>query len=169
MTIVSTVGGSSSNSYVSLAEFEAYVLERGIDVGSVSDSVKEGWLIRSTEFIDAYWSGKWKGSVTAETQSLSWPRKDVVDADGREIADDMIPLLVKKATYEMAVYAKTYPNLNSYVMTGIIEEESAKAGPVEASTKYVNGSITSFPYSNVSRLLSSLTVWGMGYAKVVRT
>lgn len=170
MTLDATVGGVDSNSYVTLAEFEAYIVERGISVGTVTDAVKEGWLIRAAEYIDANWIGQWKGLIASDTQALAWPRTCVVDPDGREVDDDSIPLKIKNAQCEMAVYAKTYSNLNAYAMTSFVEEKSSKAGPVEASTKYSKGSATTYPYTNVGKLLSPYLKFGFGgYAGVVRT
>ena len=99
-TLDATVGGADSNSYVTLAEADAY-----FDAGTNnqkwnhhSDAFKEAALIQATQWLDPL---AWSGKCCSSTQRLNWPRKDVT-CFCREAVCTEIPLQVKQATFELA-------------------------------------------------------------------
>ena len=94
MALDNTAGSPTTDSYVSLADANAYHLAHGgaaWDGPSVTDETKEAALRSAVRYLDNTYRGRWKGLRATATQSLAWPRRDVVDEDGFAIAASVIP------------------------------------------------------------------------------
>ena len=102
MALDATLGGASANSYVTVAEADAYFATSfgRTAWGSASAANKEIVLIESTRLLDLLVS--WKGYVKSDTQALRWPRTHVPNIDGRYISDSIVPKDVKNAVFELA-------------------------------------------------------------------
>ena len=99
-TIDATLQGASANSYVTLAEADAY-FETVPDSSTWTDKTddqKNRALISATRWIDAL---SFYGDRCTETQALKWPREDY-KVDGIKLVCALIPQQVKVATYELA-------------------------------------------------------------------
>ena len=115
--IDATVGGTSSNSYVTLAEAEAYFVDRFI-VGegkgwdAFSDDQKTARLIFATKIIDIL---IFVGEKSDQQQALQWPRQDpdftlsdwaaagLLLIKNIRIERDEIPQQIKDAQCELAL------------------------------------------------------------------
>jgi hypothetical protein len=98
--IDATLGGASANSYVTLADADAY-FETTPDSANWDDKTndqKNRALISATRWIDAL---SFYGDRCSETQALKWPREDY-KVDGIELACTLIPVGIEIATYELA-------------------------------------------------------------------
>ena len=98
--IDATLGGASANSYVTLAEADAY-FETVPDSSTWTDKdedAKNRALISATRWIDGL---SFYGDRCTETQALKWPR-DNYKVDGIDLACTLIPEPIKTATYELA-------------------------------------------------------------------
>ena len=106
MALDATLGGASANSYVTVAEADAYFATSfgRTAWGIASAANKEIVLIESTRLLDLLVS--WKGYVKSDTQALRWPRTYVPNIDGRYlesyISDSIVPKDVKNAVFELA-------------------------------------------------------------------
>jgi Putative DnaT-like ssDNA binding protein len=153
MALVATVGGASSNSYVTLAEANAYFTDRidsttngdwtNDDAGVArTDAAKSAALVTATRRID---EESFLGVKVSTTQALKWPRVSVYDEDGFPFATDSIPERVKQATYMVALellrtdfIKENYLNNFSFLATGSIQmkqftQQSAGRLPSEAT------------------------------------
>jgi hypothetical protein len=95
-----TLSGASANSYVTLADADAY-FETTPDATNWDDKTndqKNRALISATRWIDAL---SFYGKRCSETQALKWPREDY-KVDGIELACTLIPVGIEVATYELA-------------------------------------------------------------------
>jgi len=92
------------NSYVSVADADAYFAERlhSSRWENASPAEKEKALIMATRSLDAAFN--FFGVVADESQKLAWPRAYVYDPEGREIPSDKIPEIIAFATCEQALY-----------------------------------------------------------------
>jgi hypothetical protein len=108
ITIDATVGGSSSNSFVTEVEQIAYMETRlnNSDWTTVSGSAltddENKALVESSRELSAE---AWKGRRVTSTQALSWPRDNVQNPDDPNLDyydDTVIPQRVKDATMELA-------------------------------------------------------------------
>ena len=98
--IDATLGGASANSYVTLADADAYfeTVPDSTDWASKSTDQKNRALISATRWIDVL---SFYGKRCSETQALKWPRKEY-EVDGIELACTLIPFGIEVATYELA-------------------------------------------------------------------
>jgi len=104
LTIDASVGGSSSNSYCTLAEAETYHegrLNNTDWTGATTDN-KNRALSTATRLLDEW--VRWEGSTNTSTQALQWPRYDVLDRHGVEFSALIIPSFLKDATAELALF-----------------------------------------------------------------
>src|SRR5215208_5039850 len=110
MAIIATIGGSTSNSYCTLAEAEIYFADRiGKDDNgnwnktsagiSRTDAEKSAALVTATRRID---EEQFRGFKVSTDQALKWPRVGVNDEDGIPFSTTSIPERVKQAVYNTA-------------------------------------------------------------------
>jgi hypothetical protein len=101
-----TVGGASANSYVTIAEADAYLVAR-LNAGAwetdATADEKIRAVIEATRELDRL---SWQGRRASTTQALAWPRYWVVDPDSPSafnVDSTIIPQRVKDATCELAL------------------------------------------------------------------
>lgn len=101
-SIDATVSGSTANSYVSIADADAYHDDHlyGTDWSDSDADTKCRALVMATRLLD-YWFD-WDGSVADLNQSLQWPREGVIGPKAIEEASDAIPQRIADATAEWA-------------------------------------------------------------------
>lgn len=87
---------TNANSYISTSYLSTYADERNI---TVSAAEPEDLLIQAMDYIEQL---DFKGYKYTESQSLVWPRSDVL-VDGYEVDVDEIPTLLKEAQAEVAL------------------------------------------------------------------
>jgi len=104
MAIDAEVGGSSANSYVSIADADTFFEVRSYASAwtSASDENKEASLVQATRVANV--SYDFLGSISTQAQALRWPRSSVYDQDGRLYADDELPKLLTDAICDYALY-----------------------------------------------------------------
>jgi hypothetical protein len=95
-------GLTNSNAYADVSEADAYhdahlYASTWIAATTANKTIA---LIWATRILDE--QAEWKGSKAHDTQALRWPRTDVLDPDGVELAGDAIPTWLKAATSECA-------------------------------------------------------------------
>ena len=143
--IDATIGGASANSYVTLADADAY-FETTPDATNWDDKTndqKNRALISATRWIDAL---SFYGKRCSETQALKWPREDY-KVDGIELACTLIPVGVEIATYELAraLANDTDAITGSTGTTGLYDE--VKLGDLQV--RYKDSSMTPGVINNV--------------------
>jgi len=125
LEIDATVGGTDSNSYVTLVEAEAYFLTRlNVDNWTGTDDVKNRAISQASLRVDFE---EFEGERYTTTQALKWPRTEMT-IDNKTYPVDEIPLGVKTAVYELAIY------MLSTDMTAADSNDaydSVKLGPLE--------------------------------------
>lgn len=98
--IIATVGAANANSYITLAEAQAYA-DGDINAaewdGSTTDQKKRA-LITATRNLDLV---GFVGTRSTTTQALAWPRKDFRTSE-KTYANNEIPAEIKLATWELA-------------------------------------------------------------------
>ena len=121
VTIDATVGGASSNSFLTLAAAELLIHSRPFhsawDDITVDDQ-KESALIHATRILNRY---RWQGIIASTAQMLAFPRSSLYDYDGREYAADAIPAWLEEATAELAFIMATEDRLSDTGTEGFSE------------------------------------------------
>lgn len=135
-TLDATVGGASSNSYVTQAEADDYFASR-LNSSAWDTANKDAALITAAYDIDSAF--KWVGERTDDIQFMDWPRIYVDDVESTEI-----PFDIKRAQMELALqyieggYANTQTNSIDEVKLGSMEVKFGEAG---TSDKYLSSHI----------------------------
>jgi hypothetical protein len=129
-------GKADATSYASTAEFQQYWENRGIDMSSETTANMQAWLNVATNYIDINY--RFFGArTTPDTQALQWPRENVLDRDGNEIDDDVLPTDIKYATIELAKVVKDKGVAVSLYSDDSDRIQSQRLGP--ASVTYKSG------------------------------
>jgi len=133
MTLTATIGGASSDTYATIAEYVAYAVSMGWTLadGTAANEVN---LRRSRAYLDRAY--EWHGIKTDETQALQWPRITSLYVDGYSVSSETIPQRIKDAQCEMAYLIQGGADPFETVTGGAVRREKVKAGPVESETEY---------------------------------
>lgn len=125
VTLDATIAGANSNSYVTLAEADAYFDASASNPqwNNHQDGYKKAALVQATQWLDLL---SWAGDICTTTQALQWPREEVT-CMGKEAVCTTIPLQVKQATYELAFKFVH----DSDVITGGTASPSPQVGAVK--------------------------------------
>ena len=99
-TIDATVGGTSANSYVTLASANTYfeTVPDSSDWTNKTTDERNRALISATRWIDTL---SFYGDRCSTTQALRWPRNNY-SVDGVDLSCSLIPVPIQVATYELA-------------------------------------------------------------------
>lgn len=135
MALNSIVGDPGAESYVSVAEYHAYILQMyGVDL-TANDAVKDEAKLRQSADVmnNAY---KWYGHRTSTTQSLSFPRVMEQFVDGVLVPDDSIPKNLKSAQCELAYQLEKGIDISPTIEGGTVRMKKVEAGPAKVTTEY---------------------------------
>jgi hypothetical protein len=133
-------GMANADSYVSLADANAYATSRGLTfpIAGADATLAEQALRRATVWLDAAYRGRFSGyRKNRRAQALEWPRTGALDAlcPPNPIDPDAVPIEIVQATIEAAVREKAAPgSLSPDVTPGKIISEVAVE--VAVSVKY---------------------------------
>lgn len=155
-SIDATVGGASANSYVTVAEADAY-FEARLNVAAWDDATADQQiraLIQATRRIDAE---DFRGEKANTAQALEWPRYNVLDRDGYFYDEGVIPPVVKHAQCEMAL-ALLASDSDAFADSGLEGFREAEIGPLRVVVAQGRPA-TKLP-DIVSRLLRPVTEAG---------
>lgn len=115
-TLVSTPAAANANTFADLDWYKEYLSTRlpepSFLASALADEIDDQLtvdLIAGRRLLEAYIV--WTGSATTTTQSLTWPRESMYDANGTLIDDMEIPARLKDAQSEAGVILRTTPNL----------------------------------------------------------
>jgi hypothetical protein len=114
--IDATIGGSSANSYVTLAEADAYAANQQWEATwlAFTDDQRNAALITATSWLQTLdWSGTKCNPASDDVtlrQRLDWPRSGVT-CEGTTASCTMIPWEVQTAQVELAFQFAQDPNL----------------------------------------------------------
>lgn len=103
MAIDASVGGAASDSYADVAYSDAYHAARGFNSEylAATTPVKEAALKWATRLLERL---EWCGYKKDIAQALRWPRVYVYDQDGYWYESTIVPVPVKNAACELALY-----------------------------------------------------------------
>lgn len=137
---------ANANSYITEAEFDTYVNDRGLTHGH-SQQVVETACVMATDYIDYRFN--YVGKKRSQEQTTEWPRYDARDRDERLVTG--IPIAVKEACAELAWASAssatgelvTNPDRDSSGQ--VVESSRVKVDVIEAETEYMGGGVFSMP------------------------
>jgi len=164
-TVETGAGLAEANSYVSVADADAYHdLRQNLDWDDLTDAQKKASLVYATSYIDAKF--EWPGYIKTSAQALDWPRSSATDNESRIL--DGIPAKLKEAVCELALVHFSEQKLNqTFDRGGAIKSEKVGSLQVE----YFDGAAAGLTYPFLDNLLSSLIMTGSagGVVQLVRS
>lgn len=160
-------GSSTANAYLSAADADTYFTDHGAPSTWTAATTpnKEAALRQATQYLDATYHGRWRGTRANETQALAWPRADAEDDDGFTFSSTALPQALKDACAEAALAYLTDGDLIPDVdEPGTIGSEAVSVGPISTSTTYLGGKSQVVDRRKVRLLVAPLvepagTVW----------
>lgn len=150
MVLDATVGGPTSNSYVTTDEAAAYFASSlGRDNWPTDMQVQSAALIETTRVLDTYVS--WIGKIATQTQALRWPRVNAVDPDGRKVDPTIIPVSIKNIVCDLAYTLVANGGFN----TDPNDLSQVRVGPIRVDFNPLYQT-SGFPQA----IIDALSVWG---------
>ena len=153
-------GIETANAYVDVAFVDTYMSDRlRDDWGILPTSIKEGSIVRATDYIEWRFGTKFRGTRRGESQGLEWPRVSAHDNDDFLYNNplDAVPRQLQKACAEYALIAarigelaphpplptgdETLDGTASTVTentSGIVTASRERVGPLEEEKKYAD-------------------------------
>ena len=162
MALDTTIGGTSANSYGTLADYTAYALGMGWTL-ALTDAANEINLRKGAIYLDRKYS--FIGMQQYQYQALSWPRlvNDLVD--DWPVNPDTIPLDIIHAQFEVAYILQGGLDPFATIETSTTSD-MIKVGPITLDTETLP---TSTPrIVAVEGLLRGYIRGGVGMANMVR-
>ncbi len=109
VSVVTTIGSASANSYCSVADANTYHKEKRYHSdetwGEYGTTDKGRALIWATRLLDE--QTDWFGTIVYPDGALRWPRYDVWDLDGYMLSSSAYPTFLVDATAEYAYHLLT--------------------------------------------------------------
>jgi len=162
MALDITVGGSSSDSYATVAEADTYHAAYGNTAWAAisTSALKEAALRKAAQYLD---TKTFVGIKASSTQSLEWPRYDVV-IGGYDVSNTIIPNDIKVAQMEAALIASSESLTPSLSNGSVIEETVGKITKRYSDYSKDGGK----KWTLVDKLLRGYTMGGENFHRVVR-
>ena len=121
ITLDETVGGASSNSYLTLAECDAYIHARPFHSSwdlVTDDDERKASILWATRKLSEY---NWRGYIADTSQALPFPRTGLYDNDGRDYSSIAYPEWLKIACAELAFFMATEDRMSDSGTEGFSE------------------------------------------------
>lgn len=158
MALDTTIGGTSSDSYITRAQYIAYWAALGVDLSGGVEADQEADLRRAAQMIDRKF--RFAGIQQYQHQALAWPRTTDILVDGWPVDPDTIPQDIRDAQAEVAYQIQQGYDPFPRLTKAAIKRESIGAGPVSKSVEYVGGGRETDRVVAVEGLLRPYTIGG---------
>jgi hypothetical protein len=134
VVIDATAGGTTANSYATLAEADTYFESKAYSSAwdAKTDAEKNTLLVDATRMIDYLFDFNGTITNTSPRQALKWPRTGAYDCESILIDADTIPDNVKYAQFEQALYLTAV----EATQTSNIKYEEASVGKGAVKAKF---------------------------------
>jgi len=136
MALITTIKGSASDSYVTLAEANTYFSDfkpkfNSTWTGLSSDGVRESYLRESTSALDTF--SNWKGFKADDNQQLEFPRtlEYLSYYKANEYPTDEIHRRIKHSQFELAMILVIRLDDNNEIENRYQEELNALSGTAQ--------------------------------------
>ena len=137
MALITTVGATDADSFITLAEWQDYWDLRDVDLNQHGhDAAHEADLRIASQYITQNYN--FVGQRQYQYQALAFPRLTTILVDGWPTNPDEIPQRIKSAQAELAYIIHSGVDVFATITGGGVKRSKVKAGPVEAETEYSN-------------------------------
>lgn len=141
-----------ANSYVSLAEANDYLMDRGVAV-----TLEEGHVVRGADYVNTF-ADRYKGvRIPSSSSVMQWPRAGVfLDGNLTQVASNEIPKILKEAQIETAYEISQGRDPSSTISTRVIKRERVDVIEREYDTPPGGQLYAQFDYRRIFLLLAPL-------------
>ena len=130
---------AGSNTFISLADAEAYASARGLWTSATTDDAKAVALLRAADYLNTL---QWKGVAVTWDRTMAWPRESVPQPGGATdtygnpvlLANNIVPKAIPQAQTELAALIVAGTNPLAPVERGgkvIAESHSTTEGSID--------------------------------------
>jgi hypothetical protein len=95
------VGLTTSNAYMTEAEYRAYHADRGTVVTAQLTAAVTAAIVRATDYVDKRFGRRFRGDKMSQQQALEWPRSDAYTDEDYLLTG--VPVVLKRAIAEYAL------------------------------------------------------------------
>jgi len=168
-TVEDGTGLAGANSYIDLTFADTYHEDRqNLSWSAATQAIRQGALIRASEYVDKRFGLRFKGFKSSSTQGLEWPRIGALDADDYLLNGvDDVPRQLQKAVAEYGLRALTLSELAPDNTDVGVNATETKIGPIVIKNELRNfaatgtvspSSIPDYPEADlwIQELLTSL-------------
>lgn len=168
VTVTTTIGGESSNSYVSLATAQTYMDARlnadAWDDAATDDIRNRALVMAARRLNDESYVGQ--PVYVDPRQALAWPRHGAYDRDGVWLDSDAIPQVVKDAQCELALALLVADTDDLLADTGLEGFSAVTVGPISVTP--IQGRNAGKVPAHVRRILDPVLSAPGGSIRLVR-
>lgn len=155
-------GLPNADSYISVADADAYHAARGNAAWAAFTTERKEQLLRQATDYMAVYSSAWQGQRVSSTQALDWPRYGVY-ANGFPVASDIVPVPVQNACALLGLKANASGGLTPDSKQAV---KRKKVGPLEI--EYQDYSTATKRYGGIDSLLNPYLGAGAGNPYMAR-
>ena len=130
---------AGSNTFISLADAEAYASARGLWTSATTDDAKTVALLRAADYLNTL---QWKGVAVTWDRTMAWPRENVPQPGGATdtygnpvlLANNIVPKAIPQAQTELAALIVAGTNPLAPAERGgrvVSETHTTKAGDID--------------------------------------
>ena len=170
-TLEDGTGISGANAYISVAYFNSYHADRGVDTG-YTDTEVEQHVVRASDYADKRWGRRFRGYRMRNDQGREWPRADAYTDDDYALIN--VPEQLEFAIAEYTLLSLQLdrnlapmptpdfpvkdPETGTVIneSAGKIIEKSEEVGPIKESTKYAEGVVPGKPVAGSGNLTQNI-------------
>lgn len=135
-----------ANSYVSLADANQYLTDRGINV-----ELTEGLLLRGADYVNSF-RDRFKGyKQTDVTSNMQWPRAFAV-IDNYLVRSNVVPAVIPDAQIQSALEISMDRDPHETTSTQVVKRQKIDVIEIEYDTRAGN-EIPNFDYRRIRSLL----------------
>lgn len=155
-------GMQDADTYASVATADAYHASRGNSAWALlTTAMKDVKLRMATDYLQAKYSGGWKGYRVTALQALDWPRYGVT-VDRVTLVSDQLPVQLVRACCELALKAIDGP----LTADEGAQVKAEKVGQIEVT--YADGARQQTRFASVESMLRPLLQGGLNTLQVRR-
>lgn len=162
-------GIATSNAYATVEMVQIFCDSRGLTIPDGADVV--GGLVRATDWIDGRFGRRFPGRrLKGRAQGCEWPREDATDANGEDLALDIVPEEVVIATILATLREIEKPgSLYPQPTPGAAVLRRRKVGPIDVEYDTSSLSTTTEPVvTAIKDVLAPLFSSGSGMVPLFR-
>jgi hypothetical protein len=138
LTVEDGTGKDDANALVALDSAKEYWDGRGLSYAGFTDDALSGAIVRSSALLGTAY--RWQGAkINGRAQTMPFPRTDLTDADGNDVADDEVPREIIAACCELALVEAATPGALNPTVVLADKVTSEQIGPIRM--EYANASL----------------------------